>query len=806
MERSPDHRTTAPHQWRGQWCWTRKHLSRPWNYYAYFRRTIDLPQKPRTADIRISADARYTLYINGRRVHQGPARSWPHFQSYDELNVVDLLRPGRNAVCAIVHQFGVPTFFSVYRDASGFLVDGEIDCAGQAIPLHTPDGWLCRDAGAWRKDVTRLSVQLGFQEHFDADQELVGWMQPEYEPKKEDGWQEPWVAGPVGAHPWVQMEPRRVPLLADHHERFTQIVAQFRGRNARGYKITDDVYHLPLHEERRKEKNLLENPQAMLQGNDGMTTLPPPADGDFVMAVLDLETYRTGHIHLDIAEAAGDEIIDILYSEDLDRSQGPLIVGTGTPQGSEEATADRYRCRAGPQQWEAFHYKGFRYATLIFRNVEKPLKIRNVGVRQVHAAIEDVGSFECSDEMLNRIWLVGRETQRNCMFDSFVDCPWREQAQWWGDARVQGRVAAYAFGDSSLLERGIRLVAQSQDADGSLHSHPPADMPYHRLPDFMLTWVGTLWDHHLHTGRTDLARECLPVMHRLFDFFAGHENEDGLIGDFSGWWVFLDWQELYKKNHSAVLNMLYLQGLRHAASLSDLVGDDTSADRYTARAELLVTAIANRFWDESARIWRDGFDPDTAKPVEQTSQHAQALAILLDLKPETHEMLARDVLLRSARTRRGKVLTASPFFYAYVLEAMIKAGLRTEAVELIREKWGEMIDRGAVTFWEWWDVTIQSRCHAWSASPVYHLSQQVLGVVPMEPGWAKVRIAPVPADLDFARGIVPSPNGPVRVEWEKVEEDQLAVRVDLPDGMEAQFVSPLGQTRTLGPGGHEFHT
>ena len=72
-----------------------------------------------------------------------------------------------------------------------------------------------------------------------------------------------------------------------------------------------------------------------------------------------------------------------------------------------------------------------RYATLVFRNLTKPLAIRQVGLRQVHAAVEDVGAFECSDEMLNQIWRVGRETLRNCMFDAYVDCPWREQAQWW---------------------------------------------------------------------------------------------------------------------------------------------------------------------------------------------------------------------------------------------------------------------------------------------------------------------------------------------------------------------------------------
>lgn len=124
---------------------------------------------------------------------------------------------------------------------------------------------------------------------------------------------------------------------------------------------------------------------------------------------------------------------------------------------------------------------------------------------------------------------------------------------------------------------------------------------------------------------------------------------------------------------------------------------------------------------------------------------------------------------------------------------------------MIGIKWGSMIDRGATTFWEFWEPS-GSLCHAWSASPLYVLSQQLLGVVPVEPGWARIQISPNPGKLDFARGVVPSPMGPVRVEWEKSGDDQLAVRVDVPEGMTAEFLNPAGGRRILTTGLNEFHT
>jgi alpha-L-rhamnosidase len=513
-------------------------------------------------------------------------------------------------------------------------------------------------------------------------------------------------------------------------------------------------------------------------------------------------------MQVDIAEAAGDEIIDIIYAESLDKAKFPLIVGTNAEDatGSEICTADRYRCRPGAQQWETFWYRGMQFVALIFRNVQTPLKIRHVGVRQVYANVEDAGEFECSDEKLNQIWRVGRETQRNCLFDALVDCPWREQAMWWGDARVQSKVTAFAFGDSSILERGIRLMARGQGPDGSLHSHPPSDMAAHRLPDFMMTWVGSLWDYYFQTGNVELLKECLPAMHRVFDFFKSHEGPEGMMGRFDGWWVFLDWAELYKANYSGVLNLMYLQALRHAAAISELAGDHAKSSEYNARAVKLTATVSKSFWSDSQKLWVDGWDPETKQPIDQVSQHVNTLAMLMGLKKEARARLAKEVLIKASKQRKEKIVCASPFFYAYVLEALFEAGFFNEIIEIIKDKWGEMIDNGATTFWEIWDPTIESRCHAWSASPVYHLMQTVLGVVPTEPGWRRVRIAPHPGALEFAKGVVPTPLGRIRAEWEKAGEDQLVVRIELPNGMNGDFIGPMGESRTLKPGLNEFHT
>ena len=796
--------------WSALWTWA-GHELHPWNQYVYFRRRVDLPAAPRRAIVRVSADALYTLYVNGTRVHHGPARSFPGRQSYDTLDLTPLLQAGPNVVAAICYQFGAPSFQRTYRGASGFLLDGvvEVEDGSAAVPLHTPGGWACRPAGGWRKTVARQSMQLGFQEHFDADADPADWHDPAYAAAEADGWKPPAVSGPVGTNPWLLMEPRGVPLLADHVETFVHVVAQFRGENPRGYKVADDVYHLVDPAGVRRDDAAIPSAAAMLSDDDdAVAEVAAPPEGEFVAVTVELSKYRTGHLILDIEDAAGDEFVDVLFCEQLEGKTGlpSLIPVDGN---SRESRALRYRCRPGRQRFESFFFYGVRYALVVFRNVEAPLRVRRLAVRQVHTAfpdeLEGAGSFTCSDERLNQIWQVGVNTQLNCAFDAFVDCPGREQAMWWGDSRVQALVTAFAFGDTSLLERGIRLVARSQTATGTLHAHPPADVPRHQLPDFMMTWVGTLRDHWQLTGRTDVVADCLPTLHRLFEFLAAHESADGLVGSFAGFWMFLDWVPIFKGDHSAPFNLLYLQSLRWAADLCRLCRDP-AATAYDAKAVKVQAAVERAFWDEKLRCWRDGFDAATGKPVEQVSQHTNTLAVLLGLKPETHAEVAREVLLKSAKAKRTKTITASPFFYAYVLDALAHHGLAAEAVGLIRDKWGDFLDDGATTFYETWSVTIESRCHAWSSSPVYHLMQIVLGVRPTSPGWATVRIAPTPETLEFARGAVPTPHGLLRVEWEKGGEDQLAVRIEVPDGIAAEFVSPDGQRQELDVGVNEFHT
>ena len=76
-----------------------------------------------------------------------------------------------------------------------------------------------------------------------------------------------------------------------------------------------------------------------------------------------------------------------------------------------------------------------------------------------------------------------------------------------------------------------------------------------------------------------------------------------------------------------------------------------------------------------------------------------------------------------------------------------------------------------------------SLCHGWASGPTAWLSQTVLGIKPMEPGFKRVRIAPQLGNLKWAEGSYPTPLGPIHVRHERQPDGTVKSKIDAPSGM-----------------------
>ncbi len=143
------------HEWKAAWI---THPTAPLRepLVLHFRRTLDLPSVPAAYTVRVSADNRFILYVNGKRVGDGPARGDLTHWRYERFDLAPYLQPGHNLITATVWNFGVYAPVAQMSDRTAFLLESE---AAGPTGISTPDGWLV-EAEPGQRPLDRSSVTI----------------------------------------------------------------------------------------------------------------------------------------------------------------------------------------------------------------------------------------------------------------------------------------------------------------------------------------------------------------------------------------------------------------------------------------------------------------------------------------------------------------------------------------------------------------------------------------------------------------------------------------------------------------------
>jgi len=112
-----------------------------------FRRTIDLPQRPSTFVVHVTADNRYQLFVNGERVVAGPARGDLYHWQYETVDLAQYLRAGKNVLAAVVWNFAQLAPEAQVTSQTGFCLQGDTQTERVS---DTGDSWLCLKDEAYR--------------------------------------------------------------------------------------------------------------------------------------------------------------------------------------------------------------------------------------------------------------------------------------------------------------------------------------------------------------------------------------------------------------------------------------------------------------------------------------------------------------------------------------------------------------------------------------------------------------------------------------------------------------------------------
>ncbi|HUG52072.1 MAG TPA: family 78 glycoside hydrolase catalytic domain, partial [Vicinamibacteria bacterium] len=455
-------------------AWTARWISVPgaprFDYGVYhFRRAFELPERPATFLVHVTADNRYQLFANGERVAWGPARGDLHHWRYETVDLAPHLKAGRNVLAAVVWNFGVHAPLAQVTHETGFWLQGEGE-ADKAVSTGAPWRALRNPAytplAVTREDVHHHYYVAGPGDHIDGTAYPWGWEQPGYD---DAGWAAASPGPPGSAREAVDapsrwmLVPRSIPPMEEQPLRLSRV------RRASGVAVPAGF------------------PRAA-------APLVVPARGRAVV-LLDQDHLTTAFPELTVSGGRG-ATLTLRYAEALhepgrrhkghrDEVEGKEMRGTRDAFVADGGVRRRFR----PLWWRTY-----RYLQLEVESADEPVTVEDLAGVATSYPFTVRARLDTGVPELDRILEVGWRTARLCAHESYMDCPYYEQLQYAGDTRIQALVSLYMTGDARLMRNAIEQLDHSRTSEGLTQSRAPTRLQQY-IPPFSLWWIGMVHDY-----------------------------------------------------------------------------------------------------------------------------------------------------------------------------------------------------------------------------------------------------------------------------------------------------------------------
>ncbi len=416
---------------------------------------------------------------------------------------------------------------------------------------------------------------------------------------------------------------------------------------------------------------------------------------------------------------------------------------------------------------------GFRFASIQLVDPNVELEIKEVSAIFSYRDIPYLGSFTCNDERLNKIWMTGAYTVHLNMQDCLWDGIKRDRLVWVGDMHPEVMTINSVFGFNEVVPKSLDLIRELTPLPGWMNG----------ISSYSMWWILIHTDWYKFHGDLDYLKKQKDYLFSLLKLLSVEIDDSGsetLNGN-----RFLDWPSSENKEaiHAGLQSMMVMT-FEAGASLCEILDDPKMV-------QLCHTTVSK-----------------LRKHVPEFSNSKQAAALLALSGLAPPEKANAEILSRDG------VHKMSTFYGYYMLKARAMAGDYQGAIDNIRDYWGAMLDMGATTFWEDFDVDWMNNasridempvkgktdvhctyggycykqlrhsfCHGWASGPTSWLSQYVLGVSVVEPGCKVIRIEPHLGDLKWVEGSFPTPFGVVKIRHDEMPDGKIKSKFDAPEGV-----------------------
>jgi alpha-L-rhamnosidase len=461
-----------------------------------------------------------------------------------------------------------------------------------------------------------------------------------------------------------------------------------------------------------------------------------------------------------------------------------------------------------------FSYKGFQYVQIDGHPSRPTLDdLRGVAV---HTAVASTGEFDCDDEVINRLHAGTRRAVLNNLHGIPTDTPVFEKNGWTGDAHLTATVAAYNFHMPRLYTKWLRDWQDAQLPNGAFppivptsgwgYPGDPDAAIVGPIPAWDVAYVEIPWVMYQHYGDERVLARHYDGARRYLDYLIEGFCEDDVVlvglGDYlppgvGG--VPPEGPGVYETAYT----FRFVQLLRQFATVLDKRADLAGYDE-------LMTRLRNGFN-------RAFFDPATAtyhgeRPTGYR-QSANVVALAFGLAPEEVRQAVLDNLVADIHARQDHLDTGvigTKFLFPLLTRHGLVDLAYTVATQRTYPGYGFWLEQGATALYEHWQADSRSRDHHFFGHIDQWFIEDLAGVTPAAPGFARVRVRPVPPRaLGRASVALDTVRGRVASAWRRVD-DGFEVTVELPPGVTAEVHVPRPDGEYVvehcGPGAHTFRS
>jgi hypothetical protein len=417
---------------------------------------------------------------------------------------------------------------------------------------------------------------------------------------------------------------------------------------------------------------------------------------------------------------------------------------------------------------------GFRFVKIDLLDNEVTLHLREISAISVMRDIPYLGSFKSSNQRLNQIWKTGAYTVHLNMQDYLWDGIKRDRLVWVGDMHPEVMTILSVFGANEVVPKSLDFIAKIT---------PPNEW-MNGISSYSMWWLIIQHQYYMNTGDLDYLKKHKDYIFKLLTKLEGKIGKNG-IEKLDGH-RFLDWPTSGDLDaiHAGLQSLMVLT-FDAGVKMAEILGEDQKA--------VVYKDIKDRLKLHQPKL-----------PTRKSPGALMALAGLADAHIVNDELLVK-----------GDVKDISTFYGYYVLNAMAMAGNYKQAMAFINEYWGAMLDLGATSFWEDFNIDWtknagridelpkqgkvdihkefgdycyvgyrHSFCHGWASGPTAWLSANVLGIRVLAPGCKKIAIEPHLGELQWVEGTYPTPLGLIKVRHEKLDNGEVKSEIVVPDGIE----------------------